>query len=311
MLYIHDGGHTRSSAVNYFLYPGGEIGLGAVPNMPGTTVAIEAYLQTTYDREALEQLVDVIHRRGQKVLLYMPYVPYARQDRTSEAQGNESLSLKLWLDRINRLGVDQVLISDPHSDVTPALLNKVTVEDRISLTVSMFNRLAKKGIDRGDMALVAPDQGAVKSTIALARHAGITTVCLAEKIRDMATGQITGTTIHWPHKLTGKHVIVADDICDGGRTFTELAHELRHVSIESATLYVTHGIFSKGLTPLLNSYDHVFSPYPWASYRGLDRETTPDPVKGWGEIDTSKHDVSYEWSSRNCQLMDGLMVVSV
>ena len=37
-----------------------------------------------------------------------------------------------------------------------------------------------------------------------------------------------------------------DDICDGGRTFIELAKALKVDGPRSVWLYVTHGIFSQG-----------------------------------------------------------------
>jgi ribose-phosphate pyrophosphokinase len=41
---------------------------------------------------------------------------------------------------------------------------------------------------------------------------------------------------------------MVDDICDGGRTFIELAKELRGMGAEKVHLYVTHGFFTKGLS---------------------------------------------------------------
>ena len=67
----------------------------------------------------------------------------------------------------------------------------------------------------------------------------------ADKKRDPSNGEITGTVVYSEH-LGSQDVLIVDDICDGGRTFIELAKELRHLTTGRIYLYVTHGIFSKG-----------------------------------------------------------------
>jgi ribose-phosphate pyrophosphokinase len=54
--------------------------------------------------------------------------------------------------------------------------------------------------------------------------------------------------------------VIVDDICDGGRTFTELAKTIRqHNSLSKIYLIVSHGIFSAGMTPLNDSFDGIFT----------------------------------------------------
>jgi phosphoribosylpyrophosphate synthetase len=47
-----------------------------------------------------------------------------------------------------------------------------------------------------------------------------------------------------------KRVLIVDDICDGGKTFELLAKDLYNAGAEEVNLFVTHGLFSKGLIPL-------------------------------------------------------------
>jgi len=73
-----------------------------------------------------------------------------------------------------------------------------------------------------------------------------------EKKRDQSTGRIiehSGTAAH------GLKVIVMDDLCDGGATFVSMAK-----SYDDPHLYVTHGIFSKGLKVLADAgYTMVYT----------------------------------------------------
>jgi ribose-phosphate pyrophosphokinase len=55
-----------------------------------------------------------------------------------------------------------------------------------------------------------------------------------------------------------KYVII-DDICDGGRTFIELAKAIKEQR-EGVEIYlvVTHGIFSAGFTELTKYFNGIF-----------------------------------------------------
>ena len=76
------------------------------------------------------------------------------------------------------------------------------------------------------------------------------------KTRDVTTGQITGCGVECDD-LTGKKVLMVDDISDGGATFYYLAKEIQKLNPEGIGLHVTHGIFSKGLQQLSEVLDWV------------------------------------------------------
>ena len=59
--------------------------------------------------------------------------------------------------------------------------------------------------------------------------------------------------------LKGKIAIISDDICDGGMTFIGIAKALRALNCEHIVLYVTHGIFSKGLSVFDGLIDQIFT----------------------------------------------------
>ena len=52
--------------------------------------------------------------------------------------------------------------------------------------------------------------------------------------------------------------MIVDDICDGGQTFIELAKALEKQGAHQIFLYVTHGIFSKGLDTLKVYFSGVY-----------------------------------------------------
>ena len=79
----------------------------------------------------------------------------------------------------------------------------------------------------------------------------------ADKIRDTMTGALSGFEVY-ADDLTGKDVVILDDLCDGGGTFIGLAKKLREKGAAKITLYVTHGMFTKGVKDLLIYIEEVW-----------------------------------------------------
>jgi len=248
--------------VKVLKFPGGEMHVTVQTGMPAHELEIKARLSNADAIMTLLMATDALRRAypDTPIALYLPYVPYARQDRV--ANPGEALSAKVFCDLINAQNYRRVVIEDPHSDVTSALLNRVVIDDPLPALRRVVESIRSKN---SSLALVAPDAGARKRVLKLASQLDLPVV-FADKIRDTHTGAITGTEIQ--NELPDCALLVVDDICDGGRTFTELAQALDAKQADRTArnplyLYVTHGIFSKGLDALLESYAGVFTRNNW------------------------------------------------
>lgn len=212
-------------------------------------LCILAHIHTSDDIMTLLLVTDALRRHGgSHIRLAMPYVPYGRQDRVCAI--GESLSLKVFCDIINSQNYDEVTVWDPHSDVSLALLNRVKC-----ITQSLFVQRIK--MIPGSY-LVAPDAGALKKIGDVSKATGLR-IILANKTRDPVTGVITDVEVH-SMKVGMADLLIVDDICDGGRTFIELAKKLRPLTTGKISLYVTHGIFSQGLSVFEGILDEIYCP---------------------------------------------------
>lgn len=210
---------------------------------------VELNIHSSDDIMHLLMVTDIIKRadRDPSIVLIIPYLPYSRQDRVMNS--GEALSIKVFSDLINSQNYDAVYTWDSHSDVGVALINKcINKPSHELLNYGMIKKLNKP-------IIVSPDAGANKKSFQFAKHFGIDTVVRADKVRDVRTGQISGTEVYTEH-VGDRDFLIVDDICDGGRTFTELAKKLESKTDGKIYLYVTHGIFSKGLQPLMDSPIH-------------------------------------------------------
>jgi ribose-phosphate pyrophosphokinase len=248
MLKIYVDGSKQE--VKTWKFPGGEVGVnvGQLPTRCNDLV-IETLMKSSDDIMMLIMAVDAIDRitEMKSFRLIMSYAPYARQDRVCNE--GESLSIAAFARIINSLGFTEVTVDDPHSPQTLKYLHNCVEVPQHELMWQ--NKVIRDFIQEGDVMLVAPDKGAaIKIRTHLARHPKLDAcVVQMDKLRDLKTGAVIGLTVDniFNKAVTGKHLLIADDICDGGRTFIEAAKllqkELKPLSI---SLYVTHGIFSKG-----------------------------------------------------------------
>lgn len=195
------------------------------------------------------------------VSVMIPYFPYSRQDRVMN--NGEAHALRFVCNYLKSLGFYKIFTHDIHSDVAfgilPNLVNIARCEALKGPIVDGEFQPPWVGAREYD-AIISPDGGALKHVFEDAQALGVSGVITANKVRDVTTGDILRTEVPINDKsIEGKKLLITDDICDGGRTFLELAKVLKEKGAEEVDLYVTHGIFSKGLGPLTQHIDHVYT----------------------------------------------------
>ncbi len=217
-----------------------------------------------YDGDAsiieLLLVADAIRRCGTYIsTLTVPYVPFSRQDRVCNT--GEPLSLRVFCDLVNTVHAEEVVIMDPHSDVTPALLNNC----RVITQADIFTQVILDDYP-DEVWLAAPDAGASKKIYQLAERVKPLGVLECGKRRQVTDGKITGVTLPGNISLVKETdtIIIVDDLCDGGASFLYLAKELRRSKLKwsgKIVLMVTHGFFTHadGLDVFLGLIDEIWT----------------------------------------------------
>jgi ribose-phosphate pyrophosphokinase len=206
-------------------------------------ITVETAIRNPQELFEVLQVKDVLGNLGYHVGLDVRYLLGARMDRAIDAY--QPFTLQVVARLLNGAGFTKVRILDAHSETATRLI-------RNSENVLPFN-VAKQ---LPNMIFVCPDKGAVDRVLKLSDSVGRPTL-FCSKVRDMQTGALSGFRVDSPVTGYGRDVLIVDDICDGGGTFVGLAKELRKVGAKSVSLFVTHGIFSKGLP--LEGIDRVFT----------------------------------------------------
>lgn len=226
-------------------------------------VKISSRLNTFQDLELIICAVAAIRniKPNKQIALYVPYFIGARSDRKF-VDGGVNYLKQVICPIINSLKFDTVLVLDPHSDVLEACLNNYEKIDNHMIVKYSLTEIDNKRDAQERICLVSPDAGAYKKIFDVAKKFEIQNVVTASKVRDMRTSKILSTEIpNLPGSVGDdmKYVII-DDICDGGRTFIELAKAIKAQRADAKVyLVVTHGIFSAGLKELNKHFERIFT----------------------------------------------------
>lgn len=231
-----------------FNFPCGEMNVRVKDYRDGSRVNLHFEFEKNEDIIELLLVSDALKSTGLKLEgISMPYVPFGRQDRIM-VEG-ESLSLRVFAELINSIGT-QVNITDPHSEVTTALIKNCKVLQQHEVFKRYFNNLS-------NYWLISPDGGALKKVYKLAQELKAPVIECSKK-RNVEDGAVTGIVVH-ATDLEGKDCYIVDDICDGGRTFVEIAKVLKTLNCGKIVLMVTHGFFTKGIGVFESLIDEVYT----------------------------------------------------
>jgi len=238
-----------------WLFPGGEVGIKLLDNnlqfkyAEFDFVTIDARVRNSNDLFAIALVQNAIQELTDKPInLFLPYLPYARQDRICD--NGESFSLKVVINYLNSLKFNRITVVDPHSDVTPALIDNVKVVTQLEIIHN--NNALKNRILELKPILISPDAGANKKTAKIAGYFGHREFVRADKLRNLTNGDILETIVY-KDDFNGLNVAVFDDICEKGGTFIALAKILKQKNVGKILLFVTHGLFSGDMNLLYNS----------------------------------------------------------
>jgi ribose-phosphate pyrophosphokinase len=242
-------------------FPDGQQSVEIDPTTVVLDAAVEICSRFTSFR-SLELIISAtqdLYELGVKdISLYVPYFLGARSDRKF-AKGASNYLKTVVCPIINSQKYTRVTVLDAHSDVLEACLDRFQKVSNISVVSFSLQSIDHGDCPKEDIVIVSPDAGAMKKIYDVAKMFSMPNVITAGKVRDIATGAILKTEVPDISKYAGKKFLIIDDICDGGRTFIELAKAIQE-QLPDAECYlcVTHGIFSAGLKELNKYFKGIF-----------------------------------------------------
>jgi ribose-phosphate pyrophosphokinase len=188
---------------------------------------------------ALDALSDSVK---EIVFKYLPL----RQDRRQE---NFPFTVLVYAKALASLYSGDITFVHPHNEENT---KRIFPNAKFIYPNFIEQAIAKSNPD----AIIIPDKGAKVLVEKLNLEQYGIEIIYCEKTRDSLTGQLSNPIIHGD--VTGKDLLIVDDICDGGYTFIQLAEECSKQGCNYINLYTTHGIYSKGFNELNIWFDNIF-----------------------------------------------------
>lgn len=230
--------------------------------------AKESHIFWQYESD--EELVTLIYLTGhlrahgvERIQLHLPYCPNARMDRVKDSE--DVFTLKYFANIINSLNFECVHVLDPHSNVTPALIDRVVVHSPEPYIDRAIQDIYAKhgGVNSSPLVVFFPDEGASK------RYSDMvgTHCAFGIKKREWKTGKILGLDVSGDiEAIKGRNVLIVDDLSSYGGTFYFSALKLKELGANKIYLYVTHcedkilegKIFPSGLIEKVYTTDSIF-----------------------------------------------------
>lgn len=180
-------------------------------------------------------MIDAAKRASAKTInLVVPYYGYARQDRKDKPR--VSIAAKLMANLVQAAGATRLMTCDLHADQIQGFFD-IPVDHLIAglIFVPYINNL---GLE--DIIFAAPDVGSTKRVREFAKFfKAEMVVCDKHRKRanEVASMQVIGD-------VTGKNVILVDDIIDTAGTLTKAANLLKEKGAKSVRAFCTHPILS-------------------------------------------------------------------
>lgn len=257
--------NKKKSNIDYSIsrFPDGEIQITLGEINHKDKVQVVCRITSADELFILMQVCDVLRRHGVLFYISIYYLMSMRMDRVMDF--NRPFSLSIVLNVLENLGAGQIEVFSPHSE-----------ECFYRGKNTMFTELhVFEDIDYPDLSnyqILLPDAGAKERYSYLSYSNPIT----CSKVRDLATGKITEIKVDNSENITDKPIVILDDLCDGGRTFIEIAKAIRAIKPNvELNISVDHMVNPKGIENLSKNFNHVWFTN---SYKDWQNEVLPENV---------------------------------
>lgn len=194
----------------------------------------------------VRRYLDEPRQYGTYYKLNVYYMPYSRMDRS---ENSSPFTLKYVSKFINDLNFDEVVLIEPHSNVSPALIDN-SYSNYINF--ELINKVIEEiGFDVERDYIMFPDVGAS----ARYKDMKYKNVLIGHKDRDFITGEIKKLDLVGDiSNAEGRKALICDDLSSFGGTFKFSSKALKAVGLKEVYLLVAHSensIFKKDL------FDHI------------------------------------------------------
>jgi ribose-phosphate pyrophosphokinase len=178
-------------------------------------------------------LISKAKENSSEVIVVVPYMGYARQDR--EFLPGEIVTMKVMAKLFKGAGASKLIVVDIHSLIG---LKFFTIKSKNVSAVPDLARYFKK-MSLKNPLVVSPDQGGKERAMEFAKEMGIEFIAL-EKKRDRKTGKVQIKTKK--ADVTGRDLILVDDMISTGGSIVNATKFLKKEKCNRVFVACTHAL---------------------------------------------------------------------
>lgn len=240
-------------------FEGGEFKLRPLESVRERSVFVLQCLAGTSDAPVADRLLRLLFllqglrdAGAARLVAVVPYLAFARKDRRTQIR--DPVTSRYVAELMEATGLHRVIALDVHNGAALDNAFRVPV-DHLSALPMMADHFARQ-LSGAEIAVASPDVGGIKRAqlfreLLAARLGRDVDLAFVEKRR--ALGVVSGGAL--AGAVTGKTVVVIDDLCATGGTLARAADACRQARAQAVHVAVTHVPLPGGLQKLLDSED--------------------------------------------------------
>lgn len=191
-------------------------------------------------------------RQAKKIIAFIPYFGYARQNR--EHRSGESVSVNVIIRFIEEIGFNQVYTFDLHDDGTEGIFSIPFKNlSTFSILGKQVAHYLKDNKNTENVAVVSPDQGGVERAQIFAEnffHTSEVDIAVIEKRRNLDKIH-QSKALNLYGEVKGKTCVIVDDIITSGGTLVHAAEFCLKRGAKRVLACVVHHDFSPNAAEIL------------------------------------------------------------
>lgn len=215
----------------------------------------------------LKRIIGAMGGKASRITVIMPILYGGRQHKRN---ARESLDAAQALQELHAMGVENVVTFDAHDprvqNATP-LMGFDNAMPTYQILKALLGKVKDIQIDKEHLMVISPDEGAMNRNIYYSSVMGLD-LGMFYKRRDF-TRVVNGKNPIVAHEylgsdVSGKDVLVADDIIASGESMLSLAKDIKDQGARRIFLTTTYGLFTEGFEKFDEAYkeglfDYVIS----------------------------------------------------
>ena len=206
----------------------------------------------------LKRIISAMGGKAKRITVIMPMLYEGRQHKRVS---RESLDCAVMLQELESIGVNNIITFDAHD---PRVQNAIpfTGFENVHPTYQMIKACMRYDekimLDKKNTMIISPDEGAMGRCIYYSSVLGMD-LGMFYKRRDYST-VVNGKNPIVAHEflgsdLTGKDVIIVDDMIASGDSMIDVARELKKLKANRVLTFSTFGLFTEGVEKFNKAYE--------------------------------------------------------